>query len=138
MTRIIKDLFRGAMEASSLTVLQSKILAEIAELEIRKNKRRLIWGGVFSVASLTAFLPMAYFTIVEFSQSGLGSYLSLLVSDSSVVMANFGDYVLSVVEATPFMAITVTLLSVYLLLISVRYFLSNLKSESEFSFRLKF
>lgn len=126
------------MEASSLTVLQSKILAEIAELEIRKNKRRLIWGGVFSVASLTAFLPMAYFTIVEFSQSGLGSYLSLLVSDSSVVMANFGDYVLSVVEATPFMAITVTLLSVYLLLISVRYFLSNLKSESEFSFRLKF
>lgn len=113
--------------------LEAKVLKSVEMALEKKNKNRKIIGfSVFSV-SLISFIDFIIYTIHAFQQSGFSTYLSLIFSDSKIVLNNFGGFILSLVDSLPFFAITITLAMILIILVSVKYATSG-KKELSYSF----
>ncbi len=113
--------------------LKNKILKSIETAIERKNKNRKIIGfSVFSV-SIISFIGFAVNLFNALELSGFSAYLSLIFSDSKLVLGNFGEFALSLVDSLPFFAITITLVSMLVIFISIRY-ATNSKKELSYSF----
>ena len=71
-------------------------------------KRRLILQSSVFIMSFFIFIPLSLRLSVDITKSGLTQFLSLLFTDFSVIMANIGDYVLSLLESTPALSLSLT------------------------------
>jgi len=114
---------------SPTTDLRSRILLNVAEASSKRRFWHVLVGSVMSVASLVAVAPLFVYTIGEFYRSGFVSFISLIFTDSGVVMSNFNEYALSVMDSVPFWAITITLTSILLFLISARYLITGISNK---------
>lgn len=72
-------------------------------------KRRLILRSAGFLLSVFALIPLALRLFSDIAQSGFPQFFSLLFSDFGIVMANIGDYVLSLLELTPVTSLSLAL-----------------------------
>lgn len=64
-------------------------------------KRRLVIFSVGFIGSIAAFVPVFKMVYQGFAESGFMQFLSLLFSDTGVVLTYFGNFVSSLLEALP-------------------------------------
>lgn len=72
-------------------------------------KRCLILQSFILIISLLVFIPLALKLLSDLAISGLTQFLSLFFTDFTMVMANLGDYVLSLLESAPVLSLALTL-----------------------------
>ena len=113
--------------------LELKILQKIETVIERKNRNRKIIGFSFFSLSIVSCIGLIVYTVRAFEQSGFSAYSSLLFSDSKLVLANFGQFALSLIDSLPFFAITMMLASVLVILVSMQY-MTNSKKELSYTF----
>ncbi|MEK7211972.1 MAG: hypothetical protein AAB731_05050 [Patescibacteria group bacterium] len=92
---------------------------------IGREERLLALKGIilFSfgiIFPLAAFFPVLRALMADISVSGLIHYISLVFSDTGVVMASGGDYLLLIVESLPVLGITELLIIMFIFLGSLR------------------
>lgn len=115
------------------TGLKAKVFERVETALERKNRNRKIIGfSLFSV-SLLSCIYFAIAMIRAFQESSFSTYSSLIFSDSKLVLANFGDFMLSLVDSLPFFAITITLACALVVLMSVKY-VTNGRKELSYTF----
>jgi len=85
-------------------------------------KRRLILRSSGLLLSIFVFIPLAFKLFSDIVSSGFSQFLSLLFSDFSIVMANIGDYTLSLLELTPALSLSLSLAA----LLSLVFYLAKL------------
>ena len=100
--------------------LLPKIMARIEREERLLSLKRVILFSFGIILPLTAFFPVLRGIIADISGSGLIQYISLVFSDTGVVMASGGDYLLSIVESLPVLGITELLVIIFVFLGSLR------------------
>jgi hypothetical protein len=110
--------------------LQGVVLSRITLLAHRQKQYREAGGFAASIVSLFALVSLAWYAFVQFQQSGFATYFSLIFTDSRVVWGSFSDFALSLVEATPFFAMTGFLIACIIFLISMRYVVGQLSKAS--------
>jgi hypothetical protein len=77
------------------------------KLIILKRKLFLRFFGLF--LSVFALVPLIFRLFSDIASSGFTQFLSLLFSDFNIVMADIGDYVLSLLESAPALSLSLTL-----------------------------
>lgn len=123
-----------------LSIEPSVGLKENIIYKIEKEvKKKAIFTFVFGVlTSLTSVLVMIYSSILiikDYYTSGLSEYISLIFSDSSVILGFWKEFIYLVVESLPFITITLVLLSLFSFVWSLKYMFSNLKTFPFISFK---
>jgi hypothetical protein len=110
------------------------LVSEINNLEVKRNKTRLIFGSIVSIASLFALLPSVIYTFSELAQSNFYNYLSLLSSDWQTVMSNWKIFMISLLESVPILPLIFTLVSILFLVVSVKVFTNTLRESKNVRF----
>lgn len=113
--------------------LAAKVFARVESAIEQKNRNRKIIGFSLLFISAASLIDFIIYTINAFQKSGFSAYSSLIFSDSKLVLANFGQFMLSLVDSLPFFALTITLVSISVVLFSVWY-LTNGKKELSYAF----
>lgn len=72
-------------------------------------KRRLAIDIFGLVVSLFVFIPLTMRLLSDLAKSGLTEFLSLLFTDFGLIMANIGDYALTLLESTPVLSLSLVL-----------------------------
>jgi len=122
-----EKLFKNLNRLEPPQFLMGNILAAIEIKKRRAARLRLALFGSFALASLTALIPAVQYFIAEISQSGFYQYFSLLFSDWNLVITYWNDFVLSLAEALPVLAITSVLSAVFVFLGSLRLAVNQIK-----------
>jgi len=110
--------------------LKANVLTRVEKAIEQRNRNRKIIGFSLLSASTLSCVYFLMMTARALQQSGFSAYWSLIFSDSKIVLANFGSFALSLIDSLPFFAITVMFLSVFIILISIRYATNNAKELS--------
>lgn len=92
---------------------------EVASEKRAFKKKIFVFSSLF--VSFIGFFQFAGYAISEFQSSGFYSYLSLFWSDSKVILSNFNEFIFSLLDSTPFFAITIALVSIFIFLLSMKY-----------------
>lgn len=108
-------------------------------LRIEKEERRalLLKAAGFAIAAVgsISLAVFSYFEVmVEASQSGLWSFVSLLFSDFSSTISNFSDFALSILESFPVFSMALFLSGVFFAIWSVARFMNELALMREHKF----
>ncbi|MDP2736898.1 MAG: hypothetical protein Q8O59_03950 [bacterium] len=72
-------------------------------------KKKLILESFGLVISFFVFIPLTLKLLSDIAKSGLTQFLSLLFTDFSIVMSDIGNYVLSLLESTPALSLSLVL-----------------------------
>jgi hypothetical protein len=111
----------------------SETLRRSVLLGIRREERRrarvylLVSGMAGSFSPVGIFFAVKYLFTVLYQSSFYG-YLSLMFSDPDIVFGNFQDFAFSLAESAPLVGVTAILITVALLLLSIRVFANNLRN----------
>lgn len=100
--------------------LVDKILARIESVRKRQTILRLTLGSILVAASGAAILVSLINIGQSLNTSGFYQYLSLVPSDSGLLLVSWKDFVLSLAEAVPVLSLTIFLAAVWVFLQSVR------------------
>lgn len=93
--------------------LYDRIISRINHREkLMTLKRRLILRSAGFLVSVFALVPLSLKLLSDIADSGFTQFLSLLFSDFGIVMANIGDYVLSLLELAPVLSLTSALVAI--------------------------
>ena len=82
-------------------------------------KKKLILESFSLIMSFFVFIPLTLRLLSDIAKSGLMQFLSLLITDFSIVMSDIGNYVLSLLESTPALSLTLTLVTLLALVFSM-------------------
>lgn len=118
------------------TKLKSTIINRIRKEE---TKRALYRAVSRSFVSLASIFTLVFYTINIFKDaqtSGLSEYLSLIISDSGLVISYWQTYAMSVVESLPIIPITITMASVWIFVWSVSSLISVLKNTKSLFYKV--
>ncbi|HEV8666466.1 MAG TPA: hypothetical protein VN665_01280 [Candidatus Paceibacterota bacterium] len=85
--------------------LYGSIMSRIDLAKRRAAKTRAGLSGLVAILSGAALVPVAEYTAQQFYASGFYDYLSLLLSDHTLVMTYWREFGLSLVESLPSLAI---------------------------------
>ena len=108
--------------------LLNKIMARIHEEEqLLSTKRRLILFSIPVIISAGAFIPVINAFQAEFAQSGFSQFLSLMFSDFGLVMVNWQNFGLGVLESLPAMSIAALLTTTLVFLWSIKHLAQAIK-----------
>ena len=105
--------------------LREKILFSINKEEIRRAKTYFLVSVTTGLVSIFGLIFSVRYMIQEFYQSSFYSYLSLIFSDPSVVLSYWKELSMSLLETLPILGITISLIAVYVLLVSIRTLVKN-------------
>lgn len=108
-------------------VLRRAIIARIRIMEYRRARAFLIASGVAISFSVVAIVLSVSYLVHAFLQSSFAAYLSLLFSDTDVVVLYWREFALSIVESAPVFGITIGLSALLALLASARLFVRNIR-----------
>ncbi len=109
--------------------LYEAVMQKIGQAARRGARAKSTISGtaiLVSLAGVFAGVPVAY---AEFSESNFFNYLSLLFTDSAAVLSAWKGFLLSLLESAPFFGMTLTLGVVFVLLLSIRLFLKNMRAS---------
>ena len=90
--------------------LYDRIINRINRQEkLTRLKKRLILQSSGLLLSFFIFIPLAIKLYADIVRSGLMQFLSLLSTDFNIVMANIGDYTLTILESAPIVSLSLVL-----------------------------
>ncbi len=121
-----KELFSQLKQEQTDLALFTTIMSKID-----KEKRRLVIIRIvlFSsglLGSIVAFIHVFNVLYANLAQSGFMSFISLLFSDSKVVLSNFSSFVLVLFENLPVTWIILSLFAIWIFLDLLRHLLRNI------------
>ena len=96
------------------------VICRVEQFEITRSHRKSV---VYMVVSLVAFftlVPAIYYILVSSSQSGFGSYISLIASDSTYMIQNWKEHSLSIVSSLPITGVMASLLVLLITMYTMR------------------
>jgi hypothetical protein len=105
--------------------LRQKILFSINKEEIRHAKVYFFVSITTALASVFGLIFSIRFMVQGFYQSSFYSYLSLIFSDPNMVASYWKELSMSILETLPILWITVSLIAVYIFLVSIRTLVKN-------------
>jgi hypothetical protein len=113
--------------------LSDRILMRVRQAE----KRQALFESVFSYS----FLSLAILSIIvsglwiyqDASQTGLWTMLSLVFTDSSTIFSFWKEFAVSVIESVPFISSSAVLVSLVLIVLSVKNLLVVRENGFKFS-----
>jgi hypothetical protein len=111
--------------------LKKKVILSIQKMSNRQLLIKKILGGLFLTVSSFSLLEFSFYLVSEFEKSGFFNYASLIISDSEVVFYNFTSFTLSLIDSTPFFAISLVVLSIFAIMKSLSY-LATVTSKNSF------
>lgn len=114
--------------------LRENILFQIVKEEGRRAKNYLLVSFITTTASIVGVIFSAQYVMQAVYQSSFYRYLSLLISDSDIVLSYWQQFTLSLVESMPFFAVTLALVAIVILMVSIRVFTNNARRSFNFSF----
>lgn len=106
--------------------LLPKILMNIAQRRRARARLRIFGFSLLSAASVPVLILAVGELIRQLGQNGTLSILSLIFSDSRILLANWRTFFLSVLESVPVLPVLVTSASILLLLVSIKHVFENL------------
>ncbi len=124
-----KKLFSSLKSVELPHDLQNKILKNIAIRQKRSVHNRLFLSATTAIMSILGMLLAIQYTIQEFYLSNFNQYLSLVISDSGTIISNWRDFILSLAESIPLIGITISLVTVVILLSSIRITFQNTRPK---------
>src|SRR5580700_3544525 len=105
--------------------LAKKILLRIDRVERRRLILKASGFGAVLVISLALVTYGSFDLVAEASRSGFLAFSSLFFSDFSATIANFSDFILSIIESFPVFSATLVLSGVFFAIWSAAGFLSE-------------
>ncbi|MDE2001673.1 MAG: hypothetical protein KGI60_03885 [Patescibacteria group bacterium] len=120
-----EKLFGELREPAPPYSLYERIVARIQQEVIKAARRRVFFYGAVTLTAVLLFVPALQVAVQSFMQSGTATYLSLLVSDTQLVMSSWQDYLFSITDSLPLFDITLVLAVLFVLLGSLSLALKN-------------
>lgn len=105
--------------------LRKNILLTIVKEERQRAKKYLAVSFAVASASAVGLVFSIQYIAQAISQSSFYQYLSLLFSDSDIVLSYWKSFAMSLVESMPFFAVTLVLFAVVALMMSIRVLIKN-------------
>lgn len=100
--------------------LVAAVMARVHQLA-SAQARRIFWRAVaLATLAVGGLVPATLAVVHQASTSGFFEYLSLFGSDYGAALANWRDYAYSLVESLPIVALALTLLAIFVLMVAVR------------------
>lgn len=109
MNKELKKLFTTFNSAEPSGNLMSRIMARIDAKERAMATRRLIFFGISLLASIVSLVPAFQFLSASVTESGIGTFFSLIFSDLGNMLSLINQFGLSLLEAIPVTGIAVFL-----------------------------
>jgi len=116
--------------------LSEKIINRIEFVERRSAKMRLVFFGALAVASVVAFIPALKYLINDLNNSGFYQYLSLVFSDSGIILASWKEFSLSLAESLPIFSTIIFLATIFIFLESIKLSIKNIKSHKIYELQI--
>jgi len=106
--------------------LSEKIIRLVGEeRRQRELRKKILASALFFAASLALIVPSLTSFKNGLSSSGTLQMFSLIFTDFSVVVANFGDFLMSVLEALPLFPMTAFFASALVFVVSFKILVGN-------------
>lgn len=122
------SIYKGLMYITPPEGLLERIMARIKKEERVLLIKKVALFSAAALGSLFALIPAFQYALQEFHQSGFYQYLSLLFSDSGVVLVYWKEFAMSLAESLPVLGILVFLSAVFVFLGSVKLAINNIKN----------
>lgn len=106
--------------------LHASIVVRIESEQRRLSRVRSWYFAGASVLSLSAFIFVLGNTISSLSHSEFLNYVSLIFSDTDIVLSSWKEFSLALVESLPFVAILAGLVTVFAFLWSLAHAAKNI------------
>jgi hypothetical protein len=115
--------------------LKENIIHKIDKEAKKKAVFAFVFGGLTSLTSVLAMIYSFVLVVKDYYVSGLSEYISLVFSDSSIILSLWKEFIFSVVDSLPFLTITLILVLLWIFIWSIKYMFSNLKTSSFISLK---
>jgi hypothetical protein len=131
MSNNLYYLFKNIKELEPPEGLQAAILCNIKKAKARQIRRKLVFSEAGLIGSTLAVLYTLFATGPTLLKSEFWNMMSLAFTDAGVVLANWHDYLYSMMETFPVLTLAIMLLPIFVLLVSVSSYL-NLSNKNNF------
>jgi len=121
MSNNLEKAFKAIGELKSSDLLNSKILLRIDQERVKRLNRQVLITRIVGGLSFISFFPILINLVSQMQNSGFWNYLSLLFTDTGVVMTYWKSFSMSLVEATPIFSLTLILICLLGLSISFKF-----------------
>jgi hypothetical protein len=121
MSNNLEKAFKGLGDLKSPDLLGSKILLKIDQERVKRLNRQVLITRIVGGLSFVSFFPIFINLVGQMQNSGFWNYLSLLFTDTSIVMTYWKQFSMSLIEATPVFPLTLILISLLGLSISFKF-----------------
>ena len=124
MNKITSDNKESSGQGNGPDGLFEKILIRIDEERLMRAKRRIVLICAGLIASVGALVPAFYWLRASFADSGSTQLLSLAFSDSSVMLADWRDFSIALLESLPILDI-IAFLGIMLVVLQLLAFVAK-------------
>jgi len=121
MSNNLEKAFKAYGELKSPDFLGSRILLRIDQERVKRLKRQVLITRIVGGLSFVSFFPILINLISQMQNSGFWNYLSLLFTDTGIVMTYWKQFSMSLIEAAPIFPLTLILFSLLGLSISLKF-----------------
>lgn len=129
MSKSYKKLFTYLNPPEPPGDLFKKIMHRIhEERRLLIIKRRLVIFSISLIGSIVAFIPAFQTVKTGFIESGFTEYLSLLFSDTGIVVTYWQNFTFSLLETLPIMSLVAFLITMLVFLESLKLLAKNIKN----------
>jgi len=121
---MIEDAHNSAIELEEVNLphnLETEVFEKIEGALEKENRHKKVFGFSFSAIFIILCIPVIMYVASEFARSGFYTYFSLLFTDTNVTLSNINEFGSSIVDAIPFLSVTIASSVLFFLLLSVRY-----------------
>jgi len=101
--------------------LEDRILTQVKKAIKRNSLERLVAGSVASIALVAGLVIVGRTIMAETAMSGFGQYLSLIFTNSSLVLSDWRDFAWTIVESAPITGFAICLGAAGMLLAAIRW-----------------
>ncbi|MFA7252651.1 MAG: hypothetical protein WC027_02235 [Candidatus Paceibacterota bacterium] len=121
MSNNLEKAFKSLGESESLDLLNSKILLRIDQERVKRLKRQSLITKFVGGLSFISFFPIFINLVSQMQNSGFWNYLSLLFTDTSIVMTYWKQFSMTLIETAPVFPLTLILVSLLGLSLSFKF-----------------
>jgi hypothetical protein len=113
--------------------LLGTVMLHIADAETHRFRRRIVFFAGLAMIAAASFVPAWRELSRELSSSGFSSFLSLLSSDTASFLADWKEFLMSLLESLPVFGLAAVLGALFTLLSSLRLLALNLTGGSHYA-----
>jgi hypothetical protein len=123
----LSQIFKDIPNVEPPKGLEGLILARINSIECAREKKKLWISSLSLAVSGLASIAAVFFLGKTIVNSEFANMLSLVFSDSAIIIRHWNDFLLSLAETLPVVSIIMILMPIFILLISLNLFFNAYK-----------